>query len=99
MPIYTGTAGAPCAGSMRGRDGWLQLRVGREGRWRCSPMPLSRPWCDARVGIDQERERSHLPPWCSTKRQNRASALAFTGWVEVVAACVSEVAVCGGECR
>jgi hypothetical protein len=40
----------------RGRKMGRQVGIGGEGRWRCSPVPLSTRWRDARVGSDQERE-------------------------------------------
>jgi hypothetical protein len=75
-PFYIGTAGAPCAGSVRGREGGGSSGLVDRGGVETCLSPGDGVWSGAGVGVQlsgQERVRSRRPVRCSTIYWQRAA--------------------------
>jgi hypothetical protein len=87
---------------VRGEEkGVRRQRIGRAGQRgyvadrRCHALDTRA----RRLQRESERDSSVVwpPARCLPDRRDAASAIAFTGWVEAVTACVSEVVACCGK--
>jgi hypothetical protein len=99
LRVLKDESGARCTGSVAREKEQRQRGIGQEGRRRCSPVPLSMRWRDARVGSDQERETETRRDCQQIARRNdatwrrRGSARVRLGLVK---GRFSEMVVCSG---